>query len=87
MVKPARNAPPVTFEAALAELEDIVRAMEAGQLPLEESLTAYERGALLLRHCQDTLSTAEQKLQILENAGLRKFEPLADPSCNDGQDA
>ncbi len=77
MVKPARNALPASFEAALAELETIVRDMEAGQLPLEESLAAYERGAALLKHCQGALSTAEQKLQILENGELREFEPDA----------
>ena len=87
MVKPARNNPPATFEAALAELEAIVRDMEAGQLPLEESLAAYERGAALLRHCQETLSAAEQKLQILENAGLREFEPPAEQSANAVRDA
>ena len=74
MVKPTRNTPPASFEAALAELENIVRSMEAGQLPLEESLAAYERGAALLKHCQEALGAAEQKLQILENGGLREFE-------------
>lgn len=78
MVKPARNALPASFEAALAELETIVRDMEAGQLPLEESLSAYERGATLIKHCQSALSTAEQKLQVLENGELREFDPGAD---------
>jgi len=75
MVKPARHSPPASFEAALAELENIVRAMEAGQLPLEESLAAYERGAALLKHCQEALGAAEQKLLILENGSLREFAP------------
>ena len=83
MVKPARTDPPATFEAALAELEAIVRDMEAGQLPLEESLAAYERGAALLRHCQETLGAAEQKMQILENSSLREFEPPAEQSNSD----
>lgn len=78
MAKPARANPPATFEAALAELEAIVRDLEAGQLPLEESLAAYERGAALLRHCQETLSGAEQKLQVLESSGLREFDPAAE---------
>ena len=64
---------PASFEAALNELETIVRAMETGQLPLEESLTAYERGASLLNYCQDQLTTAERKLQILENSQLREL--------------
>ena len=62
--------PPVSFEAALAELEAIVREMEAGALPLEQSLAAFERGTALLKHCQDALGAAEQKLQILEAGQL-----------------
>jgi len=76
MVKPTRNshpAPPASFEAALGELESIVHDMESQQLPLEESLAAYERGAALLKYCQETLGAAEQKLQILESGGLREF--------------
>ncbi|MBP9713558.1 MAG: exodeoxyribonuclease VII small subunit [Sterolibacterium sp.] len=75
MVKPARPALPTTFEAALAELEAIVRAMEDGQLPLEESLTTYERGTSLLKYCQEALNTADQKLKILEGGTLRAFAP------------
>ncbi|WP_287653029.1 exodeoxyribonuclease VII small subunit [Accumulibacter sp.] len=63
------------FEAALAELEQIVQNMEGGRLPLEESLAAYRRGSELLRHCQQQLSTAERQIQILENGTLRDFEP------------
>jgi exodeoxyribonuclease VII small subunit len=48
------------FEAALAELEQIVQNMEGGRLPLEESLAAYRRGSELLRHCQQQLSDAER---------------------------
>jgi len=57
---------PASFEAALAELESIVREMEAGKLPLEQSLSAFERGTALLKHCQDALAAAEQKLQVLD---------------------
>lgn len=65
------------FEAALGELEQIVRAMEGGQLPLEESLEAYRRGVELLKHCQQQLGDAERRIQILENGVLRDFEPNA----------
>jgi len=57
---------PASFEAALAELESIVREMEAGKLPLEQSLAAFERGTALLKHCQEALAAAEQKLQVLD---------------------
>ncbi|WP_153111367.1 exodeoxyribonuclease VII small subunit [Propionivibrio limicola] len=62
------------FEAAVTELEQIVQNMERGQLPLEESISAYHRGSELLMHCQQLLSDAERKIQILENGTLRDFE-------------
>lgn len=75
----SRSTPPATgelkFEAALAELEQIVQNMESGRLPLEESLEAYRRGAELLKHCQQQLGDAERQIQILESGALRDFEP------------
>ncbi|MFZ4535273.1 exodeoxyribonuclease VII small subunit [Propionivibrio sp.] len=62
------------YEAALAELEQIVLSMEGGQLPLEESIAAYRRGSELLKHCQQQLSDAERKIQVLENGALRDFD-------------
>jgi len=55
----------LTFGAALGELEQIVRALESGQLELEESLERYERGVALLRACQAKLATAEQRITML----------------------
>ena len=66
---------PVSFEKALQELEDIVHSMEAGEMPLEDSLVAYQRGMELLKHCQDQLGAAEQKIRVLENGVLRDFAP------------
>jgi len=62
------------FEAALSELERIIQSMEGGRLPLEESIAAYRRGSELLEHCQQQLSDAERKIQILENGALRDFD-------------
>ena len=62
------------YEAALAELEQIVRNMESGHLPLEESIAAYQRGSELLKHCQQQLADAEQKIQVLEDGALRDFD-------------
>lgn len=62
------------FEAALAELEQIVQNMEGGRLPLEESMLAYRRGSELLRHCQQQLSDAEHRIQVLEEGTLRVFD-------------
>ena len=72
---PAANN--MKFEAALAELEQIVQKMESGQLALEESIAAYRRGSELLKHCQQQLSDAENKIQILENGVLREFDVSA----------
>jgi len=65
--------PNPTFESALAELEDIVANMEAGQLPLEKSLAAYKRGAELLKFCQSALQDAQQQVKILEDGVLKNF--------------
>ncbi len=65
---------PQSFEAALAEIENIVAAMEAGQLPLEQSLTAYRRGAELLQYCQARLQEAQQQVRILEAGTLKNFD-------------
>ena len=62
------------YEAAVAELEQIVQNMEAGQLPLEESIGAYRRGCELLKYCQQQLSDAERKIQVLEDGSLREFD-------------
>ena len=64
------------FEAALAELEQIVQNMEGGRLPLEESIGTYRRGSELLKHCQQQLSDAEQKIQVLEAGALRDYDSI-----------
>ncbi len=66
---------PSSFEAALAELEEIVGRMEAGDLPLQASLTAYKRGAELLAYCQAALKDAQQQVQVLEKGVLQPFRP------------
>lgn len=66
--------PPQNFESALTELENIVAQMESGQLPLEETLSAYKRGAELLQYCQNALANAQQQVLLLENGVLNKFQ-------------
>lgn len=56
------------FEQALVELERVVTAMEAGNMPLEESLKAFEQGVRLTRECQRALQEAEQKVELLLKA-------------------
>ena len=72
-----------TFESALSELEKIVEAMEAGQLPLDEAIAAYKRGAELLQFCQGALKLASQQVKLLEAGVLKDFRvegeaPVAD---------
>ncbi|MDB5922933.1 MAG: exodeoxyribonuclease small subunit [Betaproteobacteria bacterium] len=73
MPTPGKSPDQPTFEAALAELEKIVASMEAGQMPLEQSLTAYKRGAELLKLCQAALQDAQQQVKILEENVLKNF--------------
>lgn len=64
------------FEEALEELEELVTSMEDGELNLEESLQAFEKGIKLTRECQTALKNAEQKVQVLlnENGDTEEIE-------------
>jgi exodeoxyribonuclease VII small subunit len=63
-----------SFETALKELETIVAQMESGQLPLEQSLQAYQRGSELLQFCQKSLTEIEQQVRLLnENNILQPY--------------
>jgi len=66
---------PLSFEAALTELENLVGRMESGDLPLQESLAVYKRGAELLTYCQNALKDAELQVQVLEKGLLQPFQP------------
>ena len=55
----------MSFEDALSELERIVRGLEGGQQKLEDAIGAYERGALLRRHCEAKLAEAEARVQAI----------------------
>ncbi|MBI1874312.1 MAG: exodeoxyribonuclease VII small subunit [Acidobacteria bacterium] len=64
------------FEAAIAELEGIVKRLEEGDLPLEQSLELYERGVQLSRFCHARLEEAERRIEILDERGeLRPAPP------------
>lgn len=56
---------PKSFEAALEALEEIVQALESGDLPLEKSLELFEDGIRLSRQCQERLNQAERRIEIL----------------------
>jgi exodeoxyribonuclease VII small subunit len=78
---------PQTFEAALAELEEIVARMEGGQLPLKDALAAYKRVAELLTHCQASLKDAQAQVDVLEQGVRKSFEPEGSPAPESEPDA
>lgn len=72
------NSQPKSFEASLDALEQIVRELEQGDLPLERSLELFERGIRLSRECQDRLSQAERRIEMLlrDNQGRPVTAPF-----------
>lgn len=66
------------FETALAKLEDIVKKLEQGDLPLEQSLRLFEEGVKLARDCSKRLDEAERKVEVLRKgrAGTMTVEPF-----------
>ena len=76
------------FEGAIAELETIVKKLEEGDLPLEQSLSLYERGVQLSRFCHAQLEQAERRIEILNERGGLSPAPANlgadDPSTSSG---
>ncbi len=63
----------LTYEEAFAELESVVAALESGDHPLEESMTLFERGQGLVKHCAELLDKAELKVKTLSGGTLTDF--------------
>jgi exodeoxyribonuclease VII small subunit len=71
---PATAAPDIaTYEQALAELEALVQAMEAGKMPLDQLLASYKRGAELLQQCRARLQVVEDQVKLLEEGQLKPW--------------
>lgn len=66
-------ANPPSYEEALGELDRLVAAMEAGQLPLDRLLESYKRGAELLAFCRTRLDAVEQQVKVLEDGQLKPW--------------
>jgi exodeoxyribonuclease VII small subunit len=74
-----KPAPPTCFEEALARLESIVQALEEGRISLADSLAQYEEGIQLLKHCYQSLSAAERRIELLnrvDSDGRAHGEPF-----------
>lgn len=70
----------VDFEKSLDELEELVEALEEGELPLEQALQTFERGIKLTQECQKALADAEQKVeQLLKTEGGTQTLPFDEP--------
>lgn len=64
---------PASYEAALQELEGLVSSLESGQLPLDQLLTGYQRGAQLLKFCRARLEAVETQIKVLEGTELKPW--------------
>jgi exodeoxyribonuclease VII small subunit len=64
---------PASYEAALSELESLVGALESGQMPLDQLLSGYQRGAVLLAYCRDKLKAVENQIQVLDGGQLKPW--------------
>src|SRR3954468_5370559 len=78
----------LNFESAMDRLEKIVEQMESGKLPLEDLIVRYEEGMKLVKTCQERLTNAEQKIEIItrNSAGkaiVQQFEPAQEAAPSD----
>ena len=64
---------PASYEQALAELDRLVQQMEGGQLPLDQLLDGYRRGAELLAFCRSRLQAVEEQVRLLDDGALKPW--------------
>jgi exodeoxyribonuclease VII small subunit len=86
--KKAKKAGGADFEEAMAELEETVRRLEAGDLALEDSLASFEKGIALVRALHARLDAVQMRIEELTqgSGGEPSLAPLASPSGDDGDD-
>jgi exodeoxyribonuclease VII small subunit len=73
MPRPPAPKEPASYELALAELDRLVQQMEGGQLPLDQLLDGYRRGADLLGYCRSRLQAVEEQVKLLEDGQLKPW--------------
>jgi exodeoxyribonuclease VII small subunit len=66
---------PATYEEAMRELEQLVVRLESGELPLEQLLAAYQRGAELMQFCHGRLEAVESQIKMLDGSALKPWTP------------
>ena len=71
--KPALPAEPASYEAALEELEQLVAGIESGQMPLDQMLAGYQRGAALLAFCRERLTAVQDQIKVLDEGQLQAW--------------
>jgi exodeoxyribonuclease VII small subunit len=71
---PAASMGSMSFEAALAELEQLVANMESGNLSLDAAMAAYARGTVLVKQCAAQLQAAQEQLKVLEDGTLKTLK-------------
>lgn len=67
--------PATSYEAALHELEQLVVRLESGEMPLEQLLGGYRRGAELLAYCRERLEAVEAQIKVLDQGALKPWTP------------
>lgn len=65
---------PASFEDAMRELDGLVMGMDGGELALDQALTAYQRGAHLVKYCQAQLQAVQEQIDIVENDMAKPFD-------------
>ena len=71
--KPALPAEPASYEATLEELEQLVARIESGQMPLDQMLAGYQRGAALLAFCRERLTAVQDQIKVLDEGQLQAW--------------
>lgn len=83
LATPAGDIAALSFEDALRALEEVVRSLESGEVPLDDSISLYERGEALRRHCQARLDAAQARIERIvagadgQATGVQPFDDVA----------
>ena len=65
---------PISYEEATQELDALVRRLESGEMPLDQLLSGYQRGAALLQLCRDRLQSVEDQIKVLDEGSLKAWK-------------